>query len=248
MIKNYSIALTIVLLLLQSCDADKYFSYSLNPQQQSDSTSIIGKVVRYDNNYAIAGALIQIGYNRTTTDTQGLFRVGIQYSSDDDRNSVSPIIIKADKYIDYYGSTLILPVPQKFQFKMIWRPPIVADAAFLFNPEEGVEKVIQAKIRDFEGVGDIDSVYTFFKFAPMRDASGLIIRESEIIYINLLKVCEVDSQTAIYQSDKFDRDIQHPRGWIPYLIFAIDMNGYREVGIFKYFLQTPDTLIYPVEW
>lgn len=220
----------LVLLIFVSYDSDKYFSYNLVDSGGNDSTSVSGIVLRNDNSMPVANANVQFGYNRTATDEQGHFLLKLNYSQDDNRNNSLPVIIKAEKYRDYYGVALILPVNQEFEYKLTWRPPTIGRAVLLYNPnpDKYLEKILQAEVFDFDGFEDIDAVYGVFAFEGLKDIKGRIISPSGVYDIPLHFISRKDSLTAYFQSEKFDRKAVYrfPVTFFNYFVKAVDKQGF----------------------
>ena len=171
--------LLILLLMNNGCDTDKYLSSNLSIESDHEKTKVSGTVLRFDTGDPVESALVQFAYHRGETNAQGYFEIEVAYGQDNDRNSLAPVIIQAEKYIDFYEFEYLLPIPKSYGYTIYWAPPILLRNALLSDPEGPPKKILQAIVRDYEGLDNIDRVYSTFTFEETA------IRPEEVLEIPL---------------------------------------------------------------
>ena len=240
--KLFFSACAISLFTALSCDTDKYLSSNISTEPDHDKTKVSGTVLRFDTGDPVENAVVQFAYHRGETNTQGYFEIEVEYGQDNDRNSLAPVVIQAEKYIDFYEFEYLLPIPKNYVFTIYWAPPILLRNALLSDPEGPPKKILQAIVRDYEGLDNIDRVYSTFTFEETA------IRPEEVLEIPLHFISVEDSLTGFFQSDIFSRGILSGRNYINYPIIKTDKSGYTDTTRIRLFFWFPDRPIYPVDW
>ena len=240
--KLFFLAFSITLFAFLACDTDKYLSSNISTEPDHDKTKVSGSVLRFDTDDPVENAIVQFAYHRGETNAQGYFEIEVAYGQDNDRNSLAPVIIQAEKYIDFYEFEYLLPIPKNYVFTIYWAPPILLENALLFDPEGPPRKILQAIVRDYEGLDNIDRIYGEFTF------DKTVIHPEEMVEVPLHLISKIDSITGYFQSDIFSREILHGTGYINYPIIKTDKSGYADTTRIRYYLFSPDHPIYPVDW
>jgi len=86
------------LLLLFSCDFDRFFGYNHNADEQLKSTNVFGNITNVFTGEAIDRAIIHIGDVITESDVYGDYFRKYALTEDEDRNAPIPITINAPQY------------------------------------------------------------------------------------------------------------------------------------------------------
>jgi len=152
------------LLLLISCDVDRFFGYNQEADEQLESTNVFGNVTNIFTGEAVDRANIHIGNVVTQSDNDGRYFIKYALGEDENRDAPVSILIIVPKYYDYEDEVLLYPLSNEYNFELVRGAPIVVESALASEypdePTGGLLPVIwcQVHVRDYQGINNINKV------------------------------------------------------------------------------------------
>ena len=236
-IKFIKILIIFAIFSLYNCDSDKYFGYENTGQDLLNSTIFKGRITHFYTSRPVTNAIINIGSQETSTDTNGFYMLKYIFSDDELRNKPVKIYVHAADYYEDSLNVLVELVENEYNFQLKYAPPIILEAKRRFYPPTNmfqINFICQAIVKDYQGWEDIDSVFAFFK-TPTNQISYQIP-------MNFIKY--VDIYTAYYQLN-YHGDINLS---VQYSIIAKDKSGFNssqnyvnDPNILDYLLFDPNS-------
>ena len=167
-----SITYLIIVCTLFFLHCDKYINSQTDSNLNDRVITISGTVISEFTNQPIKGAVVNFGGQNTLTDHQGQFKLHYRLTVDDDRNKPVEMIVTAYNYFDYQQSYYVAPIDFTINARMIYAAPIIENSVlvkYYFVAQEMDLVVVQARIFDYQGADDIDSVGTILYYRNEED-------------------------------------------------------------------------------
>ena len=146
------ISSVLIIVMLFSCDSDRFLSYNYQAQSVIKITEITGSVTHRFTARPVSNATITIENQSTITDQNGDYEMSYQMSSDAELGRAIPIRINAENFFELESPQVLLPEPIQLNYVLEYAAPII-DAAAIVDAT-----VCQALITDYQGPQDVVSV------------------------------------------------------------------------------------------
>ena len=220
--KLNTLLLSISFLVLLSCDVDKYFMSSLELNTAAgDSTYFMGMITREDTGEEIEEAVVRIGYSFSLTDSTGQYRLDIPITGDDNRNSLTPLVVAAHNYLTHFGYEYVTPLPETLDVALVYAAPIFENVAF---EDQAGRKIFHAWMKDFEGAEDVKEVLV-----------NIMISRSKEINISLHRIEITDKYRSYWKSDPYFGELSTGGYGAFYANYiARDFAGHEEIKSVRY--------------
>jgi len=215
------------LLLLFSCDFDRFFGYNHNADEQLKSTNVFGNITNVFTGEAIDRAIIHIGDVITESDVYGDYFIKYALTEDEDRNAPIPITINAPQYYDFEDEVLLYPLNNEYSFELVRAAPVIVESALASEYPDaggGFLPVLwsQVHIKDYQGISTIIKVTSTVYYS--NDLQKPIEFE-----LKLKK--EINTTEAYFQL--WIPGFNHENGYLQYkstyTVRAYDNEGYIEI-------------------
>jgi hypothetical protein len=207
--------------LLLQCDTDKYFGYSYNADLPDNEVTISGKVINTFTEQMVSGAIVNINGQTTETDFQGEYLFTYTVAEDEGYSRPIPVIISKENYFPLHTSLIIYPTDDNIlDARLIYAAPIIQESTF-------IDSICSAQIFDYQGVNDIDSVFTIHAYID-SDSGYAFLDTLPMPLVNIL-----DANTGLFQTVVPDCvGTGQLAVTARYQILAIDKSGYRDIRMF----------------
>lgn len=203
------------------CDTDKFLGYDYQAERVDNATTINGAVRNIFTGAPVARVRVDIGGQIAFTNNRGQFGMIYQSGEDEALSRPIPVRLSAMNYFDFDTVLVIYPRDNRLDARMVYAAPIIQSASL-------VDSICTARIMDYQGVEDIDSVISVgFYFLDETDSvfSHPVVME---------QIDTIDDFAALYRSIIPDSlngaALIRPR----YNIIAVDKSGFRdEIAFFS---------------
>jgi len=171
--KTYSLLL---LLMLISCDIDRFFGYNHEADEQLTSTDIFGRVTNVFTGGPVEKADIRIGNIVTRTDKDGYYFTKYALQEDENRDAPVHVSIRLRQYYDFDDDLVLYPLSNEFNIELIYAAPIIEAATIgtthpemIFGPPFVPPMYAQARIRDYQGIETVTKVTVAVNYTLIPD-------------------------------------------------------------------------------
>lgn len=170
-IKYFSISV----LILCSCDFDKYVGYDADAQKLLTTSPVQGKITHYYTNDPVSSAFIKVGLQETLTDINGDYSINYVLTDDEERNKPAHIHITAHNFYPESLTTIIEPLGNRHNFQLKYAAPIILKAArritILEIGKEWIkyQVICQAIVLDYQGAATISEAFARFYYNDSAD-------------------------------------------------------------------------------
>ena len=195
----FRIFFLLILLLYLSCDTDRYLGFDIEAQDLADTAIIAGNVINFYDGMPVYKAKVKIGILETLTDKNGNYQIPYILSDDENRNKPVSILISKENYFQFEDSTFIVPSAMSLNFSLRYAAPIIMAIARRTHPINQFQVVCQAKIRDYQGITNIDSVIAVLSYLDESDKVNLY--KSEMEFKGAISNIEAYYQTTVEVSN-----------------------------------------------
>ena len=222
-IQYYIILFIFFVLLLSSCDFDKYFGYSNETEDLLQYVEIRGKVTNFYTDEPAPIVRVSVRHYETLTDYAGHFYFTYILTADDERNRPLLFRFTQEKYYPEEKSVVINPLGTEVNVSMRYAAPIIKKAALFPGQNsgylEGNVYTCQAIVMDYQGINTVTKVEATIQ---IEDGSGNVWDKSSL----MIKVDSPDLNEGYFQT-KFQivvgTNIKNG-----YRIYAQDNEGFDE--------------------
>jgi hypothetical protein len=209
-----------ILLLLISCDVEKYIGADLGVPDSLQIISISGKVSDTETFAPIVNADVSLSFYQRDTNEKGEWGIRYLYSKRENRNIALHFNVLAYGYRSYSDSIFIEPNDFSINTELLnIEPHILNQAVVIFyDAEEGPYYYFQAIVRDNETMDDPIAVnFVIPKSGDMLASYGLGLKYQE-------------SKTRYYASDTLALIPLpvDPDPTVSYRVEAIDSHGFAD--------------------
>ena len=171
-----------------SCE--KFTGYDYSVEESEGRTAVSGTITDLVTGDPISDALIEVGYARTATDSEGKFNLDYVLSVDEKRDQPVPVSVAKPDYFPVDTVLVIYDINNMLDLQMEYGRPTIR---LVWNGIYQDKYVRQALIFDPQGIQNIDQVITEIYFDKMgeNDYKGL----SAVMDVK----SEIDQYSAVYQ-------------------------------------------------
>ncbi|HFE63745.1 MAG TPA: carboxypeptidase regulatory-like domain-containing protein [Caldithrix sp.] len=236
MIRRFHILLVLLILpALFGCE--KFVGFKYQADIQTQTVKISGRVTNTFTGKAVENARVKIGIQKTYTDSDGNYLIYYVLGTDEERNKPVPVTISAENYQTFTGQLTLLPTDTEFNTDLVYLAPIIEANAMFPWGSEGL--VCQARVLDYQGSTDIDSVIATLYY----NKNGEIHRR--VLKIPMILVIRNSDLSASYQCNVL---LNLANEWAfskDYDILVKDKEGYTDKLSDVYNESKPDTALFP---
>ena len=171
------LSLSIVLLII-SCNPEKYFGYSNEAEDLLKYAKVEGTVTNFYTGEPAGLIHVQVEQYETISDFSGRYYFTYILKSDDERNRPVTFLFSHKKYYPLEKKVIIDPLGMEVNASLHYAAPVIKETALFRNDNnnlEGQNYICQAIVLDYQGVGTIDLVELTVQ---LEDANRNIWEES----------------------------------------------------------------------
>lgn len=211
--------IAMMLVLLNGCDANKFFSYNYDAAEISEVIDIRGQLINVFTDMPVKDATVSFGGQATLSDSSGGYLLKYFLGLDEQYNQDIPVHITHPKYETLDTSMVIFPSGNVLNARLVYAAPIIL-AGHIENdttcpdPENIFSCTVTASavVFDYQGESDIDSVFIEGRY--LDDGNHKVVTQSTQIYYT----GAIDGQTARFE------------GQIPFYIPTVGGSG-ESIGV-----------------
>lgn len=215
------IVVLLLSLFLWQCDTQKFIDFDYDARQLARAVTVSGTVTNIFTNEPVSLAQLSFEGQLTLTDERGKYDDSYILSVDDNANRPVPVTITADKFFPFDTSLVVFPLDNVLNARLTYAAPIVL-SGFLDE-----DTIANAVIFDYQGTGNIDSVFVLGWYEPTNSSRLPFYREFPMEFSRV-----IDANSAEYLLDMpviIQFGILKP-GRIRFRV--VDRDGYEEDTIF----------------
>lgn len=236
MIRRFHILLVLLMLpALFGCE--KFVGFKYQADVQTRTVKIFGQVINTFTGKAIEHARVQVGVQKTYTDSDGNYLIFYPLGTDEDRNKPVPVTISAENYQTYSGQLILLPTDTELSVDLIYLAPTILENAIFPLGRDGL--ICQARVLDYQGADDIDSVAAILYYDKNGEPNRRVLK------IPMILVMRNPDRSAFYQcvaAANLGDDWAFSKD---YEIRATDQEGYTDRVVDVYNQSKPDSALFP---
>jgi hypothetical protein len=223
-----------LLLLLSSCDNDRFLGYNYGAQPLGKSLQISGNVTNTFTGRRVAGATVMLDNLQTTTDTLGNFQLEYILSADAEQGRPIHFIVQAEHYHPYDTSMTVFPGTLELNVLLDYGAPIIENQAIVVG-----EGVCQALIRDYQGQQNLTAVTVRLHYRD--DQTGNIYKT-----VDLNMTYRSDHEPFVYRYQvAIPSDYPETQFGDLIKVTATDADGFIDEKSHNSSPRTPDQLLFP---
>lgn len=207
--------------LLMRCDTEKYLGYSYNADLPDNSVTISGKVVNTFTDQLVEGAIVDVNGQTTGTNYYGEYSFTYVVAIDEGYSRPIPVTVTKENYFPLHTSLVIYPTDDNvLDARLVYAAPIIQQSTY-------VDSICSAEVFDYQGVNDIDSVFTINAYID-ADSGYAFLDTLPMPRTNIL-----DANTGLFQVVVPDCvGTGQLAGSVRYQILAIDKSNFRDIRMF----------------
>lgn len=229
--------IAIFLLLYISCEKITGYNYQAEPQNKA--VKISGNVINKFTNQPVDGATVKIGSQITSTDTAGAYLIYYILQTDEERDKPVEVRVTAENYIPYNQQVVLYPTETEINIELIYGAPKIEENVLVPYILDFVPiYVCQARVMDYQGLNDIDSVRAIFYYENQQD------NVYEKVTVPMQFVSAISDQAAYYQGYTYTKRGQ-AEITSSYAIEAKDRQGFTHYLTDYITAMNPDHFLFP---
>lgn len=201
------------------CESDKYLGYNYSAEKLDNRVTVTGQVQDFFTGLPVANATVNFGGVITSTLADGSYRLIYPLQADESFGRAVPATFRRDKYFPLQSSLVIYPLDNILDVRLIYAAPIIRSSTFQ-------DSICTATVFDYQGAGDIDSVFASFTYVD-TDSDYTFIHTYPMQLLNL-----IDDNTGLFHAVVKDSLNNGQLDRHRYGIFAIDKSNYSDSRFF----------------